>query len=139
MNYTETIEELSAMAVVLYDGKILATREMIYGKETLSLPKGHKEDGGTLTQTAMRECFEETNIILSNDELVRELESFSYEFLTPQEKHIRKTIVPFLFKVGSAGEPIAKEDRMVAVEWMSIDEFLDKCTHENVRSVVLGI
>ena len=55
--------EQSAMAVVLCKGKILAIVEDIYGRKVLSLPKGHNEQGETLLQTAIRECFEETNIV----------------------------------------------------------------------------
>ncbi len=131
--------ELSAMAVVVCNGKILSTNEMIYGKETLSLPKGHKEENESLIETAIRECFEETDIVISKDNLIQELTSYSYEFLTPSKKLVRKTIVPFLFEVNDEGDPIAKEERMISVQWMSVEEFLEKCTHENVKSVVKEI
>lgn len=132
-------EELSAMAVVFYGEKILATNELIYGKETLSLPKGHKEENESLIDTAIRECFEETNIVITRNNFIKELPSFSYEFLTPSNKAIRKTIVPFLFEVNAPGEPLAKEKRMISVNWMNKCEFLNNCTHENVRQVVLNI
>ncbi len=139
INPTNATEELSAMAVVLSGNKILATNELIYGKETLSLPKGHKEIGESLIDTAIRECFEETNIIITEDDLIKELTPFSYEFLTPSNRLIRKTIVPFLFETKSEGNPFPKEERMISVEWMNKDDFLDKCTLENVRMIVKGI
>ncbi len=139
INPSNATEEISAMAVVLFAGKILVTNELIYGKETLSLPKGHNEINESLIDTAIRECFEETNIVISKDNLIKKLSSFSYEFLTPANKLIRKTITPFLFEVKSEGEPLPKEKRMIFVKWMNIDEFLDKCTHENVKMVVKSI
>ncbi len=139
INHINATEELSAMAVVLCGENILATNELIYGKETLSLPKGHKEDGESLVETAIRECFEETNVIITEKDLIRELIPFSYEFLTPANKLIRKTVVPFLFKVNDKGEPLAKEKRMISVNWMNKDAFLDRCTHENVRNLVKTI
>lgn len=48
----------------------------------------------------------------------------------------RKTIVPFLFNVNEKGDPIAKEERMISVNWISKDEFINNCTHENVKNVV---
>lgn len=138
-NPTKAKIELSAMAVVMCNGKILSTNEMIYGKETLSLPKGHKEENETIIETAIRECYEETNIIVIKDDLVKELTSFSYEFLTPSNKLIRKTIVPFLFEIKEEGNPIPKEERMISVQWMDINEFLEKCTHENVKEIVKEI
>ncbi len=131
--------ELSAMAVVLCGESILAINEMIYGKEVLSLPKGHKEEGETLVETAIRECFEETNIVVTEDDLIRELASYSYEFSTPSGKFVRKTVVPFLFVTKSEGEPMAKEERMLSVGWMNTDEFIAKCTHENVKNAVKSI
>lgn len=116
INPTKAKIELSAMAVVMCNGKILSTNEMIYGKETVSLPKGHNEENESIIETAIRECYEETNIVITKDDLVKELTSFSYEFLTPSNKLIRKTIVPFLFNVKEEGNPIPKEERMISVQ-----------------------
>lgn len=139
INRQDVKKETSCMAVVLCGGKILATHEMIYGREVLSLPKGHVEDGETLIQTAIRECFEETNIALSEKDCVRELTSYSYEFLNHQGKLIRKTIVPFLFKIADANGAKAKEKQMVSVEWMDMDEFLQKCNYDSVKAIVREI
>ena len=139
MNPNNIKTEESAMAVVLHQGKILATNELIYGKETLSLPKGHREEGETSVDTAIRECFEETNLILTKENAVEELPSYSYEFLTPSNELIRKTIIPILFRVNSEGTPLSKEERILSVQWMNIDEFLSKCTHESVKEVVKQI
>ena len=125
------IEE-SAMAVVIYNGKVLSINEMIYGKETLSLPKGHRENNESTIDTAIRECFEETNIVISKKHLIKELTPYSYEFLNPLNKLIRKTIIPFLFKVKEEGNPIPKEKRMISIQWMNIEDFLNNCSYENV-------
>ena len=131
--------EQSAMAVVLCKGKILATVEDIYGRHVLSLPKGHNEQGETLLQTAMRECFEETNIVLTEENLVEPLTPYSYQFSTPSNELVQKTIAPFLFEVESEGQPIAKEKRMISVGWMEISEFLQKCSYDNVKAIVKEI
>ncbi len=131
--------ELSAMAVVMCDGRVLSTNELIYGKETLSLPKGHKEKNESLIEAAIRECFEETNIVISEEDLVRQLTPYSYEFLTPSNRLVRKTIVPFLFEVNEEGHPIPKEERILSVQWMNVAEFLEKCTYESVKFVIKGI
>ena len=128
--------EQSAMAVVLCKGKILATVEDIYGRNVLSLPKGHNEQGETLLQTAIRECFEETNIVLTEENLVEALTPYSYQFSTPSNKLVQKTIAPFLFEVESEGQPIAKEKRMISAGWMGISEFLQKCSYDNVKAIV---
>ena len=131
--------EQSAMAVVLCKGKILATVEDIYGRNVLSLPKGHNEQGETLLQTAIRECFEETNIVLTEENMVKALTPYSYQFSTPSNELVQKTIAPFLFEVESEGQPIAKEKRMISVGWMEISEFLQKCSYDNVKAIVKAI
>lgn len=131
--------ETCAMAVVMCQGKILATVENIYGKQTLSLPKGHQEPGETLLQTATRECFEETNVAISPLEVVRQLPPYTYCFSTPQGIFVEKTVVPFLFEIGSFGHPLPKEKRMLSVQWMDVQQFLQQCTHQNVRQVVLQV
>ena len=128
--------EKSAMAVVVCEGKLLATNESIYGKAILSLPKGHIEENETPLDAAIRECFEETNIALSKSDLVRELTPYSYEFLTPSNEFVRKILTPFLFEISDFGDPLPKEERMISVEWMDTEDFLSLCPYENVRALV---
>ena len=131
----QKIEE-SAMAVVMCNGKILATNETIYGKAVLSLPKGHTEENETSLEASIRECYEETNIVIHKSNLVKKLTPYSYEFLTPSNKLIRKILIPYLFEVYDFGNPLPKEERMISVEWMNIEEFLSACPYENVKNVV---
>lgn len=139
INKQDVKKEVSCMAVVLCGGKILATHEMIYGRDVLSLPKGHVEEGETLIQTAIRECFEETNIVLSEKDCERELTPYSYEFSNPQGRLIRKTIVPFLFEIDNPSGAKAKEKQMVSVGWMNIEEFLAQCSYDSVKEIVREI
>ena len=139
INPTKAQIEESAMAAVVCKDKILATNELIYGKNTLSLPKGHREENEDIVDTAIRECFEETNILITRDNLAGKLDPFSYEFLTPSNTLIRKTIYPFLFRVDDEGEPLAKEKRITSVKWIKIDEFTDSCTHDTVKKIAKQI
>lgn len=102
----------------------------------LSLPKGHKEDGETLLQTAIRECFEETNVVINPENVVDEMPSYFYEFFTPENEMIRKTITPFHFEVDGCAQPLCKEKSVLSVQWMDIGEFLSKCPYENVKNSV---
>lgn len=128
--------ELSAMAVVFCRERILTTTEMIYGKETLSLPKGHKEAQESLIETAIRECREETGVSIDRRDLVRELPSYHYDFSTPSGQLIRKVIVPFLFEVESEEAPVPQESRIVSVQWMDKTHFLASCSHDQVKAIV---
>ncbi len=131
----DKIEE-SAMAVVFCNGRILATNELIYGSEKISLPKGHVEENEKSIEASIRECYEETNIEITEANLVKELTPYSYEFLTPSNKLVKKTLLPYLFEIKNFGSPIPKEERMISVEWMSARDFMQSCSYENVKTVV---
>lgn len=129
------IEEC-AMAVVMCKGKILTTTEMIYGNSKLSLPKGHVEDNENALDASIRECYEETNILIDKSNLLAILPSYSYQFQTPSKKLIKKIITPYLFEAQDFGNPTCKEQRILSVEWMEIEKFLSLCKYESVKKLV---
>lgn len=124
------------MAVVLCNGKILCTVEEIYGKPALSLPKGHVEKGETVTETAIRECFEETDVKLCQQDAVKPLKPYSYTFTTPDGQQICKTLYPVLFYLSAERAPLAKEKQIREVKYMDVDDFLRECSYDNVRALV---
>lgn len=128
--------ENSAMAVVFYKGRVLATMEDIYGNTALSLPKGHIEAGETAIEAAIRECFEETNVIVTGGDVVCQLESFEISFTTPNGRDVIKTITPILFNILYKCNPRPLEKRVKAVGYMNVDEFLSNCSYDNVKKVV---
>ena len=128
--------EVSAMAIVVCNDKILSITENVFGRHVLSLPKGHQEQNEEIVNTAIRECFEETNVVIDKQHLVKQLPQYSYQFSTPSNKLITKIIVPFLFRVENQGNAVAKEKRMVAASWMPIEQFLQNCTYPNVIELV---
>lgn len=79
-----------------------------------------------MIETAIRECFKETNVVITPADMRRQLTAFSYEFLTPSDKLVRKTIVPFLFEIADFGNPAPKEKRVISVRWMEVADFFAK-------------
>lgn len=128
--------ETCAMAIVICQDKILSISELVFGRKVLSLPKGHQERGEDIIETAIRECFEETNIVLSKEDMSLELTAYSYNFTLPKGQFVRKTVYPFLFKITNFGDPKAKEETMLSVDWLDIDEFLNMCTYDSVKNLV---
>lgn len=129
--------EESAMAIVFYKQKVLATVEEVYDRPTLSLPKGHIEPGETKLEAAIRECFEETNEIITKDNFIGDLKPFDITFISHQNKLIKKTIYPLIFRVDKMGNLKAKEERIRKVKYLNIGEFLLKCTYENVKTMIM--
>lgn len=128
--------EESAMAVVLCQGRILMTKELIYGNEKISLPKGHVEKGETHLQAAIRECYEETGILLDTEDFRQELKPFSVDFTDDQDGHVRKTIFPFLFVLNEEKIALPQEKNILFAGFVPISEFLHCGSYENVKTIV---
>lgn len=130
-------KEESAMAIVFYKDKILTTVEEVYDRPTLSLPKGHLEKGESPLDAAIRECFEETNEIITKDDYVDQLKPFEITFINHHNKLVKKIIYPLIFKVDKSGDLVAKEERIKRVKYLPVGEFLLKCTYDNVKTMIM--
>lgn len=129
--------EQSAMAIVFYKNKVLSTVEEVYNRPTLSLPKGHLENAETPLDAAIRECFEETNEIITKNNYVGELKPFEIKFINHHNKLVKKTIYPIIFRVDKMGHLASKEERIIKVKYLPIGEFLLQCTYDNVKTMIL--
>ncbi len=129
------IEE-SAMAVVLCQGRILMTKELIYSNEKISLPKGHIEKGETQMEAAVRECHEETGILLEKESFVQNLKPFSVDFTDDNDGAIRKTIYPLLFILKEDKKASPQEKNILFAGFVPISEFLKVGSYENVKVIV---
>ena len=127
--------EKSAMAVVVYKERILCTEEEIYAASCLSLPKGHIEKGESVLQAAIRECYEETNVVINESNLVEYLDSYEVVFTNHYFDIVKKIIYPVLFVIDEPGEPKSKEERIKKVEFMNMGVFLLTCSYDNIVEV----
>ncbi len=128
--------ERSAMAIVVCKDEVLYTVEDIYGKNVLSLPKGHIEKGESHIDTAIRECREETGIELIKDNFVKEGKPYSYRFVDSHNNLVRKIIYPVLFRQKRKGEPIYSEKDIKEIGYKKIHEFYKECNYENVKRIL---
>ena len=132
----DVTREVSAMAVVSCNGKLLTTVEDVFGREVLSLPKGHVEFGETVIEAAIRECFEETGVELKSDEVVSNLAPFDVRFVDSNDGKICKTVYPVMFETASERTLQIKERRIKSVQYMKIDDFLRRCTYDNIKTLI---
>lgn len=129
------IRKKSAMAIVFCGNKILATKEMIFGREKISLPKGGVEKGEKLLDTAVRECAEETGVLLDKKYCVKKIASYKVEFVLDDRK-VSKTIYPFLFKLEDEPTPNPTEKNILSAYFTDIEDFLDTCSYANLVGLV---
>ena len=129
--------EESAMDIVFYQNMILSMVEEVYNRPTLSLPKGHVEPGESKIDAAIRECFEETNEVITSDNYIGELKPFEITFINHFNKLVKKTIYPIIFRVSKMGSLVSKEERIRKIKYLPIGEFLLKCTYDNVKIMIM--
>lgn len=132
----EIRQEKSAMALVLCHEKILATEEDIYGRVVLSLPKGHVEKGETAVDTAIRECFEETGVIVKKCNVLFEVAPFTYQFSDLQGTTIQKTICTVVFELDTISPTRITEKRIKSANFLDVQDFLQRCSYQNVKNTV---
>ncbi len=130
------VTEHSAMAVVIYKNSILCTEEEIYGSLNISLPKGHIEKGEDVLTAAIRECYEETNVKVSKEDMVEMLEPYEVKFTNHYFEIIKKVIYPVLFVVNEPGNPKPTEEKITKVQYMNVGKFMTICSYQNVVNLV---
>lgn len=131
--------EESAMGIVLYQNRILATKEDVYGNIAFSLPKGHIENNETNMETAIQEVEEETGFKVDKKDFIKELEGYEVKFINHHYQLIKKKITPILFKVDKISELTIKEKRVQEVDFYNIYEFFKNCSYNNLKDILLDI
>lgn len=118
--------EKSCGSIVISDDKVLLVK---HNAGHWDFPKGHVEDNETEEETAIREVKEETNIDIKINSNYRYISTYS-----PKEG-VTKDVIYFL------GKPInynlkAQEQEVSEVEFISLDEAIDKITYDNSKKIL---
>ncbi|EGK12649.1 MutT/NUDIX family protein [Desmospora sp. 8437] len=100
-----------------------------------TLPKGKREPGETVEQTALREILEETGV---EGEIEQPLETISYRYFHPDYGEVEKEVHYFLVKAGG-GEILPQLSEITGVAWLSPQQAWEKqrtMGYENNLSVI---
>ncbi|MCF0116907.1 MAG: NUDIX domain-containing protein [Bacilli bacterium] len=147
--YENTVRnEHSSMSIVICGDKILS---LTTSDHKVTLPKGHIEELETSLEASIRECYEETGVIIRECECIRELPSFSYSFSGSQFKNMRdlmfyatfgvckinKTVDIHVFQIDHIREPnLVEIDNFLSCDWIPIEEFLYTCPYQDLVAAV---
>jgi 8-oxo-dGTP pyrophosphatase MutT (NUDIX family) len=99
--------------------------------ELWALPKGTPRAGETPEATALREVREETGLLTR---IVAEIGLIEYTF---QRKGVRyhKEVLHFLME-ATGGDIADHDEEYDRVEWVPLDEAVERLTHENEAEIV---
>ncbi len=95
----------------------------------VSFPKGHVEEGETEQQTAEREVYEETGVLISIKDSFRETIRYS------PTRGVEKDVVYFLAYTGKR-ELHARKGEIAETFWIDVRRANDILEHENDRYVL---
>lgn len=120
-------QEMSCGAVVFQDRKVLIEHMV---QKHISIPKGHIEpEDASHFATAYREVKEETGL-----EIKRYSEA-TYKIVYSPFEGIAKRVLFFLAQpIG--GNEIVQESEVSSIEWIDIDEAIEKVTYETDKKVL---
>ncbi|MDD3170991.1 MAG: NUDIX domain-containing protein [Bacilli bacterium] len=140
--------EVSSMSIVFCNNKVLTL--LTTGGEYV-IPKGHIESGETSLIAAIRECQEETGVIIREDEYIGECDDIMYSFngancrfLTNTEfynifktEKVNKIVKVLVFRIAEERKTnITERNNFSEVFWMDIEELLQKNTYQNTSKVL---
>ena len=118
---------ISAGGVIVNQDKVLLLKR----EKSWVFPKGKIKDGESLIQTAIREIFEETRIIV-NDKGI-EIGNTNYKYITNDEQ-FEKTVYYYLFIVDDVSVNIEKT--FLGYGWFYFDEALKYVTYKNDKKIL---
>lgn len=96
-----------------------------------SLAKGHGEAGETDRQTARREVFEETGLVIEPKE------GFQHTITYTPRPGTTKDVVYFVAK-AKRKKLILQDEEILNGVWLDLEDALKLCTHPSTQSVLLA-
>lgn len=125
-----------ATALCVRDGRVLlvASHYPNHPQPLWNLPGGRQQEGELLAETAVRECLEETGYRAQ----VRELAYVSESYDRTDGVHFVNAA--FAVTLSEAKDPLegAREDHVVEVEWVAIDDLASRIVVPVVREPLLA-
>ncbi|MDE7161207.1 MAG: hypothetical protein K2N65_00445, partial [Anaeroplasmataceae bacterium] len=65
-----------------------------------------------------------------------EVDPYTIQFVDHHNDFISKTIYPVCFCINQKGIPLSKEERVLSIQYMDIEDFLLQCSYDNVKTMV---
>ena len=131
----KTKQEISAGAVVFEFINGLP-EIVIYSRKNASqwcLPKGKIEKNETAQQAAIREVQEETGL---KGKIIEHIEDIYYQYKDEKRKLLIEKTVHFYLMKKQAEISKQYDPEVESIEWLTIDQALEKLSFESERGVV---
>ena len=126
------MKEISAGGIVLHDEKVLLLKKY---NGAWVLPKGRVESGEKLSETALREVLEESNVDASLGTYIDYIEYSYYSY--SRMRKIEKTVHWFLMHSQDTSCAPLKKEGFVKATYVDVDKAKTLLSHRNELNVFL--
>lgn len=117
--------------IIVYQNEILVLEENTKNKIKITLPLGIVEPGESNLQSAIRSCYEETGIIITQKDQVKDLSAYTIE-----KNGVMTTIKPLVFRLNDRQHPVIMNDRISRIYYMRISQFKEKCKYNKELNAI---
>ncbi|MDO5726019.1 MAG: NUDIX hydrolase [Tissierellia bacterium] len=125
------MKEISAGGVVLCKGKVLMLKKF---NDTWVLPKGRIEQGERLSETALREVLEESNV---KAQIVEYIDSIKYQYFNPAKRRkINKEVHWFLMESNNFNCSPLRDEGFYKARYEDVPKAMAMLCHKNERDIL---
>lgn len=125
------VEEISAGGVIVFGNTILLLRKF---NGDWVLPKGRVKKDEDISDTALREVFEESGV---KAEIVKYLGQVHYTYKNIKgDKIVYKTVHWYLMKTNSMDSIPQKKEGFVEAKFVHIDRVVDMVRYKDERKII---
>lgn len=111
---------------------LIATR----GGQRWQLPKGSREAGETIIETAIREVEEEVGLRTTNEAFLKRIDYWYWDTYRKDVAELVHKIVDFYLLRAVSGDLCDDSYEVDAVGWFTLEQAIDMLTFEGEKSVV---
>lgn len=117
--------------IIIYQKEILVLEEETKNKTKITLPLGIIHPGESNLQSAIRSCYEETGIIVTQKDLVKDLNAY-----TIYKSDVTTTIKPLVFRLYDKQMPVLMSEKISRIYYMRISQFKEKCKYNKELNMI---
>ena len=117
--------------IVVYQKEILVLEEKTMNQTKISLPLGIIEPGESNLQAAIRNCYEETGIVVTQRDLIKELKDYML-----QKNDIVTYVKPLVFRICDKQTPEIMNEKISHIYYMRISHFKEKCKYNKELNLI---
>lgn len=131
------IEKISSMAIVIAKKEKNLKVLLLNNDGEWVFPKGHLEANETELHAAIRELYEESNVVVDEQECIGKVDEYKFYF---SGENAVKVIKVFAFIIDNEREiTYNKNEGFIDGEWIAIDDALKILKHDDAKKALIKV